>query len=85
MHPTLPYLLTSSDDMLIKLWDWDKACTADAILSPCLPCEQAPFCQPHDASLLPCFAGRCRVGNSSLRTALPAYKAARAAWLVASI
>ena len=28
-HPTLPYLLTSSDDMLIKLWDWDKgwACT----------------------------------------------------------
>jgi WD40 repeat protein len=20
----LPYLLTSSDDMLIKLWDWDK-------------------------------------------------------------
>ena len=29
VHPTLPYLLTSSDDMLIKLWDWDKgwACT----------------------------------------------------------
>lgn len=26
MHPTLPYLLTSSDDMLIKLWDWEKAC-----------------------------------------------------------
>lgn len=26
MHPTLPYLLTSSDDMLIKLWDWDKVC-----------------------------------------------------------
>lgn len=24
VHPTLPYLLTSSDDMLIKLWDWDK-------------------------------------------------------------
>jgi WD40 repeat protein len=20
----LPYVLTSSDDMLIKLWDWDK-------------------------------------------------------------
>lgn len=29
MHPTLPYMLTCSDDMLIKLWDWDKgwACT----------------------------------------------------------
>ncbi len=24
MHPTLPYILTCSDDMLIKLWDWDK-------------------------------------------------------------
>lgn len=24
VHPTLPYILTSSDDMLIKLWDWDK-------------------------------------------------------------
>lgn len=24
VHPTLPYILTCSDDMLIKLWDWDK-------------------------------------------------------------
>jgi coatomer subunit beta' len=24
IHPTLPYVLSSSDDMLIKLWDWDK-------------------------------------------------------------
>lgn len=24
VHPTQPYLLSSSDDMLIKLWDWDK-------------------------------------------------------------
>ena len=23
-HPTQPYLLSSSDDMSIKLWDWDK-------------------------------------------------------------
>ncbi len=29
VHPTFPYILTCSDDMLIKLWDWDKgwACT----------------------------------------------------------
>jgi coatomer subunit beta' len=24
VHPTQPYVLSSSDDMLIKLWDWDK-------------------------------------------------------------
>lgn len=29
VHPSLPYILSCSDDMLIKLWDWDKnfACT----------------------------------------------------------
>ena len=25
VHPTQPYILSSSDDMSIKLWDWDKA------------------------------------------------------------
>ena len=24
VHPTLPYLLSASDDMVIKLWDWEK-------------------------------------------------------------
>ncbi len=24
IHPTQPYILSSSDDMLIKLWDWEK-------------------------------------------------------------
>lgn len=24
MHPVMPYILSSSDDMLIKLWDWEK-------------------------------------------------------------
>jgi WD40 repeat protein len=24
IHPTQPYVLSSSDDMLIKLWDWNK-------------------------------------------------------------
>lgn len=41
VHPTQPYLLTCSDDMLIKLWDWDKVrqchlplgCNPIAILS----------------------------------------------------
>ncbi len=24
IHPTLPYILSCADDMLIKLWDWEK-------------------------------------------------------------
>lgn len=24
VHPSQPFILTSSDDMLIKLWDWDN-------------------------------------------------------------
>lgn len=24
VHPTQPFVLTASDDMTIKLWDWDK-------------------------------------------------------------
>eukprot|EP00971_Amphidinium_carterae_P029545 581470-Amphidinium_carterae.1 len=24
VHPSMPYVITSSDDMTIKLWDWDK-------------------------------------------------------------
>ena len=24
VHPNLPYILSCSDDMLIKLWDWEK-------------------------------------------------------------
>mmetsp|Transcript_26629 Transcript_26629/g.32327 ORF Transcript_26629/g.32327 Transcript_26629/m.32327 type:complete len:931 (-) Transcript_26629:369-3161(-) len=30
-HPTLPLLLSCSDDMLIKLWDWDKNWTCTSI------------------------------------------------------
>ena len=29
VHPTQPYILSSSDDMLIKLWDWEKVRPCD--------------------------------------------------------
>lgn len=31
VHPTLPYVLSASDDMLIKLWDWDKGWTCTQV------------------------------------------------------
>ncbi|XP_047450209.1 coatomer subunit beta'-like [Mugil cephalus] len=31
VHPTQPYVLTSSDDMLIKLWDWDRKWTCSQV------------------------------------------------------
>ena len=31
VHPSLPYILSSSDDMLIKLWDWEKGWTCNQI------------------------------------------------------
>uniref|UniRef100_A0A673A7X0 Coatomer subunit beta' n=2 Tax=Sphaeramia orbicularis TaxID=375764 RepID=A0A673A7X0_9TELE len=31
VHPTQPYILTSSDDMLIKLWDWDRKWTCSQV------------------------------------------------------
>ena len=31
VHPTQPYILSSSDDMTIKLWDWDKKWTVRGV------------------------------------------------------
>lgn len=41
VHPTLPYVLTCSDDMLIKLWDWDKGwqCTQVCGAAACRACR----------------------------------------------
>eukprot|EP00968_Pinguiococcus_pyrenoidosus_P013803 scaffold1247_cov251-Pinguiococcus_pyrenoidosus.AAC.39 len=50
VHPTLPYVLTSSDDLTIKLWDWERNwdCTnvfeVRTFASSSLP---IPFRNPH--------------------------------------
>ncbi|KAK1900242.1 Coatomer subunit beta' [Dissostichus eleginoides] len=31
VHPSQPYILTSSDDMLIKLWDWERKWTCSQV------------------------------------------------------
>ncbi|KAJ8320061.1 hypothetical protein KUTeg_001648 [Tegillarca granosa] len=31
VHPTQPFIITSSDDMLIKLWDWEKKWTCTQV------------------------------------------------------
>ena len=56
MHPTLPLLLSSSDDMLIKLWDWDKVAPQSARLQPHACCLQ-PSCTHLGTSLHPRLPG----------------------------
>uniref|UniRef100_A0A8C4RVI9 Uncharacterized protein n=1 Tax=Erpetoichthys calabaricus TaxID=27687 RepID=A0A8C4RVI9_ERPCA len=36
VHPIQPYILTSSDDMLIKLWDWEKKWCCSQVLKSTL-------------------------------------------------
>ncbi len=33
IHPTEPYIITSSDDAQIKIWDWDKQFTCMKIFT----------------------------------------------------
>jgi len=42
VHPTQPYLLTCSDDMLIKLWDWDKV-TSHFCMANIMPWHVSSF------------------------------------------
>ena len=57
MHPTLPYLLSSSDDMLIKLWDWEKGWICTQIFEGhshyVMQASHLAQCMPH--SLKPQF------------------------------
>ncbi|RVW34077.1 Coatomer subunit beta'-2 [Vitis vinifera] len=34
VHPTLPYVLSASNDMLIKLWDWEKDLESHSFPAP---------------------------------------------------
>lgn len=43
VHPTQPYALTASDDMTIKLWDWDKNWTCKQVrITPDTPLVRSP-------------------------------------------
>ena len=72
VHPSLPYLLSCSDDMLIKLWDWDKG----------WQCTQVFEGHAHyvmQARFQPLFACRLLVAFAGARLAgkTPAVRAAR--------
>jgi len=38
VHPTLSFILTSSDDTTIKLWDWDKGLKCVMVRPHCKDC-----------------------------------------------
>lgn len=93
VHPTLPYILTSSDDMLIKLWDWDKGWICTQIFeghshyvmqASALPCAPAAQSLSHDDTpalaahqRLPCLV-RGLLCVASARTGEPSLQSARA-------
>ncbi|XP_061620747.1 uncharacterized protein LOC133473200 isoform X2 [Phyllopteryx taeniolatus] len=45
VHPTQPFILTSSDDKLIKLWDWDKKWTCSQVAIKHIPKRHVCMCQ----------------------------------------
>ena len=68
VHPTLPYVLSASDDMTIKLWDWDKGvcffCRARVCMCRCVrsPATLTWHCFPDHGGFASTVYGMLQVG-----------------------
>lgn len=74
VHPTLPYLLSCSDDMLIKLWDWDKgfscAMTFEGHVHYVMQARARPHATPRHA--MSCHAAPSYATPTAARARTPA-------------
>ena len=51
VHTTMPYILSCSDDMSIKLWDWEKAWQCTQTFEGHVHCATAAHWNPKDSTI----------------------------------
>lgn len=73
MHPSLSLLVSASDDMSCKLWDWDKVCTLLGLsclvilksIKSCSAEKTIVHCQMRPEAFPEQIASRCKMLSAS--------------------